>query len=319
MAHKVLIPQDVAEEGKQYLRERGYEIKMGSGISEDILKSEVQDCSAILVRTAQLSAAVLKAGPELKAIGRHGVGYDNIDVATATELGIYVTYAPQANAQTVAEYTLGMIIALAHNFVRSDRATRAGDWEIRNRVPGIDLEGKTLGIVGYGKIGSRVARKAIAALDMKVLAYDPFVAADQMPDGARLTTDWETVFKESDFISLHLPSNEKTKGIVGKNEFSLMKQSAFLINAARGDILNEKELVEALKQGRIAGAGLDVFEKEPPDHTNELFSLENVVVTPHNAALTTECMRRMALHAAMGIDDVMSGKEPQWPVNKPKK
>lgn len=318
MGAKVLIPQDISAEGKQYLTDRGYEIKMGSGITEEAMIKDVAECEAILIRTAVITKKVLEAAPKLKVIGRHGVGYDNIDVATATERGVWVTYAPEANAATVAEYALGMIIALSRHFGRGDRATRAGDWEVRNRVPGVDLEGKTLGVVGFGKIGSRVARKAMLGLDMKVLAYDPFLTADKMPAGVELTSDWERVFKESDFITLHLPSSEKTRGSVGAREFGLMKKTAFLINASRGDVVDETAMTVALREGKIAGAGLDVFAKEPPNHNDELFKLENVIVTPHNAALTTECMRRMATHAAMGIDDVLSGREPKWPVNKPK-
>jgi D-3-phosphoglycerate dehydrogenase len=312
----VFIPQDVAPEGKRYLTDRGHEIKVASGIDSDTLVREVAGCEAILIRTANLPAAVIEASPKLRVISRHGVGYDNIDMETATRKGVQVTFTPEANSDTVAEYTTGMIVALTRGFVRADRAMRARQWEHRNKFPGMDVAGKTLGIVGYGKIGKRLARRAIAGLDMKVLAYDPYVDPSQMPEGAELTKEWEQVFSQSDVISLHMPGTPETRGIVGAKEFEMMKETAYLINAARGEIVDQAALTAALKSGRIAGAGLDVFSAEPPDFSAELFALDNVIVTPHNAALTVECMRKMAVHAAMGIDEVLSGKKVTWPVNK---
>lgn len=316
MAYTVLIPQDIAEEGKQYLRERGYEIKMGSGADVASIKADVVDCDAILARTAPFPAEVLEAGKNLKVISRHGVGVDNIDVEKATELGIRVTYAVESNSNTVAELCLGFIIALGRNLVRCDKATRAGDFEIRNRLKGMDLEGKTLGVLGMGKIGRLVAKKAHFGLDMEIIGYDPYLKAEDFPEYVKQIDSWDELFAQSDFITIHIPSTPKTKQSIGKREFELMKSSACLINAARGDVVVEPELVEALKSGTIGGAGLDVFEQEPPPEDHPLFSLENVVLTPHNAALTHECMIRMALHAAQGIDEVISGKEPTWPVNK---
>jgi len=313
---KVLIPQDVAPEGKQYLTDRGHEIKMGSGIDAASISADVADCAAILIRTAKLPAEVFEAAPNLKVISRHGVGYDNIDMEMATKRGVQVTFTPEANSDTVAEYTTGMIVAMTRGFARADRAMRSGEWEHRNKFPGMDVAGKTLGIVGYGKIGKRLARKAIGGLDMTVIAYDPYVDASQMPEGIELTKEWERVFAESDVISLHMPSTPETRGIVGAKEFKMMKVTAYLINAARGEIVDQAALTAALKAGEIAGAALDVFEAEPPDFSDELFTLDNVIATPHNAALTVECMRKMAVHAAMGIDEVLSGKAPTWPVNK---
>ena len=319
MAHKVLIPQDISEEGKQYLRDHGYEIKMGSGATVEAICADVVDCSAILARTTQFPAAVLKAGKMLKVIGRHGVGYDNIDIATATELGIWVTYAPESNANSVAEHTIGLIIAVAKNYVRHDREFRAGNFEVRNQVKGVDIEGKTLAVIGAGRIGSIVARKALRGLDMKVIAYDPIVK--QLPNLPEVTfvSSIEEAFQRADFVSLHLPAIPQTKGMVNAKLFSLMKPTAFFINAARGELVVEEDLVAALKNKKIAGAALDVFRDEPPAKDNPLFALDNVMVTPHSAALTKECTTRMALHAAMGIDDVLSGRVPKWPVNKPVK
>jgi D-3-phosphoglycerate dehydrogenase len=319
MAHLVLIPQDIAEEGKEYLRERGYEIRLGSGTTEQIMKEEVRGCSAILARTAVFSAVVLEAEKGLRVVARHGVGVDNIDIETATRLGIWITNAPESNANSVAEHTLGLIIACARNLVKCNRDFLSGDFEIRNRLIGCDLEGKILGVVGLGRIGSRVCRKAAMGFDMKVLGYDPLIGADGIPAGVERVNDLDDLLKRSDFVSLHLPSTPETKGMFSRREFELMKNTAYLINASRGEIVDEQQLVRALEEGLIAGAGIDVFEQEPPPKDHPLLGLDNATLTPHSAALTREAMIRMALHAAQGIDEVLSGKRPTWPVNDPTK
>ena len=315
MAYKVLIPQDIAAEGKAYLLDRGYEIKMGSGATVDAIKRDVVDCDAILARTAPFPAEVMEAAPKLRVIARHGVGVDNIDLAAAERLGIWVTNAPLSNSNTVAEVTVGMVIALGRQFTYTEREFRAGNFEIRNKVRGMDLEGKTLGIVGLGKIGRLVANKARLGLGMNILAYDPYVPKDQAPEGVTMAESWEEIFSRPDFVSLHMPFTGAK--LVGMKEFSLMKPTAYLVNMARGEVVREDELIEALRQKKIAGAALDVFEKEPPDRDNPLLSMDNVIVTPHNAALTTECTIRMAVHAAIGIDEVLTGRTPQWPVVRP--
>ncbi len=319
MSYKVLIPQDIAEDGKKLLRDKGYQVKLGSGISVEQIIADVADCDAILARTAPFPRKVFEAGSRVRVIGRHGVGVDNIDVAACTELGVWVTYAPESNSSSVAEHTVGLIIAAAHNLVRSDREFRSGNFEIRNQLMGVDLEGKTVGILGLGRIGRMVARKCLVGLGMKVLGYDPYVTSLPELPGAVLVKEWERVFREADFVTLHLPSTKETRGIVGAKELGLMKPTAYFINCARGELVQEPELIKVLKEKKIAGAALDVFEKEPPGRDNPLMGLDNVTLSPHNAALTKEAALRMALHAAMGIDDVLSGRTPKWPVNKPAK
>jgi len=319
MAYKVLIPQDVAQPGKDYLGERGYEIKMGRGVTPDAIAADVVDCDAILARTASFPAKVFEAGRKLKVISRHGVGVDNIDVAKATELGVWVTFAPESNANTVAEHAIGCILALARNFIQLDRETRAGNWGIRDKLLGTDLAGKVMGIVGLGKIGRRVAQKASRGLDMQVVGYDPFLAPEQMTEFAAPAASMEEVFRSADFVSVHIPGGAATKGIVNKKLFALMKKTAFFINASRGDVVAEADLIEALRAGTLAGAAIDVYEKEPPQQDNPLMGMGNVLLTPHNASQTRECMIRMALHAAQGVDEVLSGKRPTWPVNDPAK
>jgi D-3-phosphoglycerate dehydrogenase len=317
MAYTVLLPQDIVEEGKKYLTGKGYTIKMGTGLTVERIAEDVKDCDAILARTAPFPKEVIEAGKKLKVIARHGVGCDNIDVKTATERGIWVTFTPEANANSVAEYAIGMIIALARYFLPGDKATRSGNWELRNKLPAIDLAGKTLGLVGAGRVGTMVAKKAFFGLDMKVFVYDPYIKEIKGVPEAKIVTDPELIFRESDFISLHVPATPETKGFIGKKYFEAMKESAFLINAARGEIVNEKELYEILKAKRIAGAALDVYDPEPPLADNPLYALDNIILSPHNAALTREAMTRMAVGAAMGIDDVLSGRVPKWPFNKP--
>ena len=319
MAYKVLIPQDVAQPGKDYLRERGYEIKMGSGATADAIAADVADCDAILARTAPFPARVFEAGPKLKVISRHGVGVDNIDVAKATELGIWVTFAPESNANTVAEHTIGCILALARNFNQLDRETRAGNWGIRDKLLGADLAGKVLGIVGLGKIGRRVAQKASGGLDMQVLGHDPFLKPELAAEFATPAATMAEVFRAADFVTVHIPGGAATRGIVDNQLFAVMKKTAFFINASRGDVVAEADLIEALRRGTIAGAAIDVYAKEPPQTDHPLMGMANVLLTPHNASQTRECMIRMALHAAQGIDEVLSGRRPTWPVNDPAK
>lgn len=313
MGLKVLIPQKVAVEGEKYLLDRGYEIVTSEGISVEALKAAVVDCDAILARTAEFPAEVLEAGKKLKVIGRHGVGTNNIDVATATRLGIQVVFTPLANSNTVAEQTISMMLALSRHLVFITNQFRQGNWEIRNQLPGMDLDGKTLGIAGLGRIGTLVAKKA-AAFDMNILAYDPYIDQSKVPANVKRVDSLEAIFSQSDFVTLHMPFEKK---LVGKALFDLMKPTAYFINLSRGEVVFEDELIAALQNKKMAGAALDVFEPEPPDMANNpLFKMDNVIVTPHNAALTKEATQRMAVHAAQGIDEVLTGKTPTWPVNQ---
>lgn len=315
MSYKVLIPAPISETGKTYLLERGCELKMGSGTSVDALLKDVWDCDAILARTEKYPAEVLEAAPRLKVIARHGVGCDNVDLSTAEKLSIWVTVAGTANFNSVAEYGLGLIVALARKMTFCERQFRQGNFGVRNQQLGEDLENKVLGIVGFGKIGRSLAEKAHFGLGMKALTFDPYLTQDKLPEWVEQTTEWSDIFSRSDFLSLHLPYTGNV--MVGEHEFSKMKQTAYFINLARGEIVDEAALIKALQEKQIAGAGLDVFNKEPPEPTNPLLNMENVIVTPHNAALTYECLERMSLQAAQGIWDVLNGTDPQWAVVRP--
>lgn len=316
MDYKVLIPQDITDAGKNYLLEKGYEVVLGSNSSIETICKEVVDCDAILARTAPYPRSVMEAGKKLKVIARFGAGFDNVDIDAASELGIYVTNTPIANYNSVAEHTMTFILACAKNIVYLDKQVRAGNWEERNRLKGMELESKVLGLIGLGKIGSSVAKKAHLGLGMKVLAYDPYLPEGIDIEGVELVKDRDYIIKNSDFISLHIPATSETKGSINKEFFKKMKETAYLINCARGEVINEEDLYEALTTGEIKGAALDVFNEEPALKENPLFRLDNIILSPHNGALTVEAMDRMGLHAAMSIDEVIKGKVPKWAVNE---
>lgn len=317
MAYKVLIPQDIAEEGKAYLLERGYEIKMGSGAKEEDLLRDVNGCDAILLRTAPVTRAVLAASKSLQVVARHGAGFNNVDLEAADEMGIWVTNAPDSTTNSVAEFTIGAIVAAAKRTFEINRSLKEGDFYYKNSHKGVDLYGKTLAIIGLGRIGREVARKAYFAFDMKVIAYAPYTEKETVPDYVTLV-DWEQAFSQADFLSLHIPMSKENAGIVGKKEFGLMKKTAYFINCARGEVVREADLIEAAEQEKIAGVFIDVLEQEPVDKTHPLLSMKHAVVTPHMASNTEECMIRMAVQAAQQIDMVLSGKRPTNPVNHPK-
>ena len=314
---KVVIPQDITAAGKDYLLERGYELVIGSGKTDiESMKEQVKDADAILARTAPYPAEVLEAaGPNLKVIGRHGIGVDNIDVDWCTEKGIYVCFAPTSNAVSVAEHTVGMMVACAHHFAYFDAEVRKGNWEMRNTRKGVDLQGKTLGLIGMGRIGSMVANICMKGFGMNVIGYDAYLPADRYPEGAVKVETIEEVLKNADFVSLHVPSTPETRGFINKDTLAMMKPTAFLVNCARGDVVNIDDLAVALKNGVIRGAGTDVVPAEPPAKDCPLFECDNIIMTPHSAALTQESMDRMGLHAAMGIHSVLSGEKPDWAVN----
>lgn len=312
---RVLIVQPIHESGVALLQEY-FDVAVASDPSVETVIREIQGVEGVVVRTAPFTREIMEAAPELKVIARHGVGVDNIDVKAATERGIVVCYTPEANAVSVAEHTLIAMGALAKRVLQHDRATREGRWEVRNEYRAFDLSGKTLGLVGIGRIGSQVARKAQAAFDMEVIAYDPYArpeAAEAL--GIALEDDLDRLLSRADVLSLHTPLTPETRGLIDQRRLSLMKPSALLINFARGGIVDEQALYEALKQGTIAGAALDVFEQEPPPADHPLYALDNVLLSPHSAALTAECVVRMATGAAEGVRDVLLGRTPRWVVN----
>jgi len=241
-------------------------------------------------------------------VGRAGAGYDNIDVPAASQAGVVVSYSPEENAVSVAELVFGLILALARKIPGADRSVKSGGWE-RKKYHGVELMGKTLGIWGLGKIGFRVALRG-KAFGMRLLAYDAYLSPTTLhvtESGATLTS-LDQLLAEADFLSVHLPLTEETRGILNLQIFRKMKPSAFIINTSRGEVLIEEDLFQALKQGRLAGAALDVREKEPPSTASPLHGLDNVILTPHTAGLTYEAQEKVVDAVSEDVDRILSGQ-----------
>ncbi len=315
MKKKILIVQPIHESGVRVFDER-FDVRVASDPSAATVIKEMKGVEGVVVRMAPFTREIIEAADSLKVIGRHGVGVDTIDVKAATERGIVVTNTPEANALSVAEHTITVIGALAKRVVAYDRAIRTGGWEIRNSYKAVDLDGRTLGLVGIGRIGTLVARKAVAAYNMKVIAFDPYVAPEKAREmGITLVPASEDVFRQADVVSMHTPLTPETRRFVNATRLGLMKPTAFLINFSRGEVVDEKALYTALKTGVIAGAAIDVYDPEPPLNDNPLYELENIILSPHSAALTQECVIRMAVGAAEGVVDFLTGKRPRFVVN----
>lgn len=318
MSKKVLIPQDITDAGKKILRENGYKVIIGSGYDEETICREVADCDALIIRTAKYTRRMMECAKNLKVIARYGIGVDNVDLDAASELGIWVTNSPRSSGNAVAEHTMLLLMSCARNmgfFYRQYGVNH--DYGSRGKRQGIELSGKTLAVIGLGRIGREVAKKARYGFDMKVLGYDPYVTAETAPDGITVINDFSKLLPQADFVTLHMPLIPETKHLVNRNFLSQMKPSAILLNLARGEIVCEEDLIQALTDGTIKGAGLDVLETEPPAADHPLFSMENVVLTPHNASMTYDAMDIMGIDAAQSIMEVMQGKTPTWKVNNP--
>jgi D-3-phosphoglycerate dehydrogenase len=312
-----LLYEDMHEAGKNLLRERG-EILFAKSLDEACLMEEVKECDGIIIRAnGKVSRRVIESAPRLKVIGRHGVGVENIDLDTATKKGIWVVNTPDANDISVAEHFFGLALNLSKILKKADVALREGRWEARYEYIGRELHGKTLGVLGFGRIGRAVGRIGHQGFDMKVLYYDALRYEETEKEIGAKKVSLEEVLSQSDFISINLPMLPSTEGLLEEREFGLMKPSAYIINLARGPIWDEKALCAALKERRIAGAGTDVFETEPTPKDNPLFRLENFIATPHMAAHTEEALRRMSL-VAEDVLCVLEGKVPVYPVNRPR-
>ncbi|MHB1347912.1 MAG: hydroxyacid dehydrogenase [Candidatus Humimicrobiaceae bacterium] len=317
---KVLLSQEIHEDALKLLKDKGFEITVSSSPDDETVRKLVYDADAIIVRTAtKLSRETIFSAPSLKVIARTGAGVDNVDVEAATEKNIPVCNTPEANVDSVAEHTVAFMFALSKYLTVMDYAVRENNFVIRNNYMPIDLEEKVLGLVGFGKISRKVAQICNKCFKMKVFYFDLFLQEDIETDfECERLGKMEEIFAISDFISIHIPYTKENHHIINKDILSLMKQSSFIINTSRGGIIDEDALASVLKAGKISGAALDVFENEPPRTDNELLKLKNIILTPHSAALTKESSRRMALHAAQGVADVLEGKIPQWVFNKNK-
>lgn len=304
MSIKVLLTEEISAAGIAAL-EKEAEIVYAPTPSVESALPLAGDVDGIISRNTIIDERIFAQAPRLKVVASHGVGYDHIDVEAATEHGVYVVNTPGANAQSVAELTLAMMLALGRKMVYADRAFRTGkDYYIRNHCSGQDIAGKTLLIFGMGAIGKTLANICSSAFSMKVLGCDPFVSREQMAAvGAEKADSFEDALPLADYVTLHSPYVEELYHIVNENSLARMKPTAFLVNCARGKLVDEAALYRALKDGAIAGAGLDVFDPEPPDAGNPLFTLDNVITTPHLGYNAKDSFNRMSLWS---VEDVLS-------------
>ncbi|MDR0997841.1 MAG: hydroxyacid dehydrogenase [Treponema sp.] len=316
MGIKILIPRPVSKDGTDYLLEQGYELVCRGGPGREEMLRNLPDCQAILLRGVGADQEILEAGKALRIVACHGAGYGKVDTETASRRGIWVTNTPLSAGCSVAEYAMTLILMLAKRIPLFMNAMQEGG-ALRTRYAGVEIENKTLGIIGLGRIGVTLARKALNGFGMQVFAYDPLCSPDRVPPGVSLQEDLETVLAVSDFVSLHVPNIPETKRMFGAPQFQLMKPGAYFINCSRGEAADQGALAEALAGGTIAGAALDVYDPEPPGRDNPLLGLPNVIATPRIASRTVEADIKMALHAAMEIHRVLSGDRPLWPVNRP--
>lgn len=314
MAYKVLLPQPIMKEGRDYLISKGYEIIDGHGMSEEDIINDISDCDAMIVRLSKITDKIFNAAPKLKVIARHGAGYDGVDLESARKHNVLVLNAPGANSMSVAELAIFYMLYCSRNFKLVQKTYIDDYYYSKMKTKKNELYGKTLGLIGTGNIGSLVAEKAALGFNMNVIAYDPFAKSESMPEYIKLVEDRNKIFTDSDYVSLHVPATKDTINSVSVKEFELMKETAFLINTARGTIVDEDALYKALINKQIAGAALDVMKDEPINKENPLLYLDNVLTAPHIGAATEEATVRSSVHCAMWIDDFLSGKTPEYVV-----
>jgi D-3-phosphoglycerate dehydrogenase len=308
---RVLVREQIAEAGIDLLRARGFDVVVDTdGPLEELLA----ESDALIVRSAtKVTAGVLAAAPRLRVVGRAGVGVDNVDVDAATRRGIVVANAPESNVVSAAEHTLGLLVALARNIPQAHAALRDGRWE-RSRFGGVELADKTLGVLGLGRIGQQVARRALG-LQMRVVGHDPYVSEERFRDLGVEPASFDGVLARSDFLTLHLPLNDATRGAIGAEQIERMRTGVRIVNAARGELVDEAALIAALESGKVAGAAIDVFAEEP--YAGPLLTAPNVVVTPHLAASTDEAQDRAGVIVAEQVAAALRGELVTNAVNIP--
>ena len=313
---RIFVADEVSDSGLQPLRDAGFAIDKRTGLHSEELGQLLAGCAGLVVRSeTKVSSELMDAASTLRVIGRAGVGVDNIDVAAATARGIVVMNAPDGNTITTAEHTLALLIALARRVPQANISLKAGKWE-RKRFIGVELLGKTLGIIGLGRIGRVVASRA-RAFDMNIIAYDPFIAPEQARDLEIELATLDEVLARADFLTIHTPATAETRRILDGKAFAKMKKGVRIINCARGELVDEQALFEAIKSGTVAGAALDVFAVEPPAADSPLLALEEVIVTPHLGASTAEAQEGVAFTVAEQMRDYLLTGALRGAVNVP--
>lgn len=316
MKKKVLYIHPLHPSGMDFLRER-YDVTVDDDESKEHLLSVIGDYHAVTTRLTVIDADIIAAGKNLKAIAKHGVGVDNIDVSAATERGIAVLTTGTANSVSVAEHAFFAAGALAKRIVHLDDAMRHGNWASRDEKGSIDLNGRTLGLVGMGRIGSAMAFMAKNGFSMPVIVYDPFLTKEAVErEGYLWTDDVDDLCARADVLSLHVPLTDGTRNLIDARRLAMMKPTAIVLNFARGGVVNEDDLYVALRDKTIAAAAIDAWEHEPPDFKHPLFQLDNVLLSPHCGTFTEDSRKRMSMAVAEGIDAVLSGRVPVNAANK---
>ena len=307
--YKVLVVQGLHEQGLQMLKNRtDIEFNVLMSDDENEILEAAKDVNGITVRTAKISSRIIEAANKLQVVSRHGVGYDSIDLVSLNNKKIPLTIAAHSNMISVSEQAMFFLLALSKNVFYYDDFTRKGDWTNRWDVKAWDLAQKNILVIGFGRIGSNFVKRALA-FDMNVYVYDPYVEKEKVKiSGAIPVDNISENLQKMDAVTLHCPKNNETTDLFTKQEFDLMKKSSFIINCARGGILNEEDLYEALTSKKIAGAGLDVFDVEPTPSSNPLFKLNNVILSPHIAGVTVESTVRMATETVQNVLDVLDDK-----------
>jgi D-3-phosphoglycerate dehydrogenase / 2-oxoglutarate reductase len=314
--NKIFVADEVSDSGLQPLRDAEFAVDKRVGLNPTDLREALAGCAGLVVRSeTKVTAELMDSAPALRVIGRAGVGVDNIDVPAATARGIVVMNAPDGNTITTAEHTMALLIALARRVPQANSSLRAGRWE-RKKFIGVELQGKTLGVLGLGRIGRTVASRA-SAFGMKIVAFDPFIALDQARDLGIEVVPFDEVLARADFLTVHTPLTAETRAMVGKDAFAKMKKGVRVINCARGGLIDEDALYEAIKSGIVAGAALDVFVQEPPPADHPLLGLEEVIVTPHLGASTTEAQEGVAFTVAEQMRDYLLTGALRGAVNVP--
>ena len=300
------------EEEKEEFRQLEAELILAQVQGEKDLIRICKDADGLLNQYALLTRKVLESLPKCKVISRYGVGVDSVDLKAATDLGIIVANVPDYCMDEVASQTVAMILTLTRKTAFFDRKVKSDEWDFHLGIPIYRIKGKTLGLVGCGKIGLEVARR-ISAFGVKVITFDPYL--EKAPEGIELK-DFDTVLKESDFISIHCPLNDSTRHLIGEKEFKKMEKKPLLINTSRGPIVDERALLQALGEGLLSGAGLDVLEKEPPDSQSPLLKMENVVLSPHVGFYSVESISELKRRTAKNVSEVLTGRRPGSVVNR---
>jgi D-3-phosphoglycerate dehydrogenase / 2-oxoglutarate reductase len=311
MRHKVICIHPLHPEGMKVLNSReDLEVIVPDSPDPATWANFLPGAEAIVVRLTKILRTMIEAAPELKIISRHGVGVDNIDVPAATDNGVIVATVGLANAPSVVEHTLSLMLALAKRLPEFDRAVRGSNYNVRMKLDAQDIAGRSVLIIGLGRIGSRLA-KALGALGMKCIGVDPAYAPAQIEAmGCEPVADFRTALPRADFVTVHCPLQDDTRNLIGAAELALMKPTAYLINCARGGIVNEAALLDAVNSRRIMGAGLDVQVSEPPRADDPLLGCDRIILTPHSAAGTAEGMVRMAKTVAQNVLDYFDGRLP---------